>query len=72
MTLIVAHSNFEKPFILYTDISEKKIGVILYQKNNQGKEYIIACASRTLNQHEKNYLIIEKKCLTIILEIEKF
>ncbi len=72
MAPIVAHPDFNKPFILYTDASEEGIGVILYQKDDQSKEHIIACASRALNQHEKNYPIIEKKCLAIIWGIEKF
>ncbi len=69
---IVAHSNFEKPFILYTDTSGEGIGAVLHQKDNQGKERIIACTSRALNQHEKNYPIIEKECLVIVWRIEKF
>src|SRR6266542_342384 len=72
MAPIVVYSNFEEPFILYTDISGEGIGAVLYQKDDQSKERIIACASRALNQHEKNYPIIEKKCLAIIWDIEKF
>ncbi len=34
MSLIIAHLNFEKPFILYTDISGKGIGMVFYQKDN--------------------------------------
>ena len=49
MALIVAYLNFKKPFILYTDTSEKGIGVVLYQKNDQGKKHIIAYVSRALN-----------------------
>jgi len=63
---IVAYPNFEKPFILYIDTSGEGIRAVLHQKNNQSKKYIIACTSRALNQHEKNYLIIEKECLAII------
>ncbi len=72
MASIVAHPDFEKPFILYTDTSEKDIGAVLHQKDDQNKERIIACASRALNQHEKNYPITEKKCLVIVWGIEKF
>src|SRR6266542_1136542 len=72
MAPIVVHPDFEKPFILYTDASEKGIEAVLYQKDNQSKERIIACASRTLNQYEKNYLITEKECLAIVWGIEKF
>ncbi len=49
MAPIVVHPNFEKPFILYTDVSGEGIGAILYQKNDQDKERIIACVSRALN-----------------------
>ena len=63
---IVVYSNLKKPFILYMDASREGIGAVLYQKDNQSKERIIACASRTLNQYEKNYPIIEKECLAIV------
>ena len=63
---IVAHSNFDKFFILYTNAFGKGIGAVLYQKDDQDKKCIIAYASKALNQYEKNYLIIEKECLTII------
>ncbi len=66
MAPIVAHPDFEKPFILYTDASREGIEAVLHQKDNQGKERIIACVSRALNQHEKNYSITEKECLTIV------
>ena len=49
MAPIVAHPNFEKPFILYIDVFREGIGAVLYQKDDQGKERIIACASRALN-----------------------
>ena len=72
MAPIVAHPDFEKPFILYTDASREGIGAVLHQKDDQDKECIIACASRALNQHEKNYLITKKECLAIVWGIEKF
>jgi len=34
MALIVAHPNFEKPFILYMDASGEDIGAVLYQKDD--------------------------------------
>ncbi len=72
MALIVAHPNFEEPFILYTDAFGEGIRAVLHQKDDQGKERIIACTSRALNQHEKNYSITEKECLAIVWGIEKF
>ncbi len=69
---IVAHPNFEKPFIFYTDVFKEDIGAALHQKDDQDKERIIAYASRALNQHERNYPITEKECLAIVWGIEKF
>src|SRR6266498_2179373 len=63
---IVAYPDFEKSFILYTDVSEEGIGAVLHQKDDQGKECIIAYTSRALNQYERNYFIIEKECLAIV------
>ena len=72
MASIVAYPDFKKLFILYTDASGEGIGAVLHQKDEQGKECIIACVSRTFNQHEKNYFITEKECLAIVWSIEKF
>ena len=59
MTSVVAYSNFDKPFILYTNASGGGVGVVLHQKGDDGRERIIACASRTYNEHEKKYPITE-------------
>ncbi len=56
---VIAHPNFDKPFILYTDASGGGIGAILHQKGEDGRERIIVCVSRTYNEHEKKYPIIE-------------
>ena len=72
MAPIVAHPDFKKLFILYTDAFREGIGAVLHQKDDQNKERMIACASRALNQYEKNYSITEKKCLAIVWDIEKF
>jgi len=34
IALIVAYSNFKKPFILYMDASKEDIRVVLYQKDD--------------------------------------
>ena len=48
---ISAYPDFSKPFRLYTDASNLGLGAILAQKQ-KGKEKIICCASRTLNNAE--------------------
>ena len=34
IALIVVHSNFEEPFILYMDAFREGIGAVLHQKDN--------------------------------------
>ena len=54
-TPILAYANYKKPFKLHTDASENGLGAVLYQKQDDGTDHIIAYASRTLSKSEKNY-----------------
>ena len=72
MTPVVAHPNFDKPFILYIDASGGGVGAILHQKGEDRRERIIACASRTYNKHEKKYPITEQECLAVVWGVKKF
>ena len=56
---MVTHPNFDEPFILYMNVLGEGVGAVLHQKGEDGKEKIIACASRTYNEHEKKYPITE-------------
>ena len=52
---ILAYANYKKPFKLHTDASENGLGAVLYQKQDDGTDYVITYASRTLSKSEKNY-----------------
>ncbi len=41
-------------------------------KGDDGREKLIACASRAFNEHEKKYPITEQEYLAIVWEVEKF
>jgi len=66
MVSVVAHFNFDKLFILYTDVSGKGVGAVLHQKGDDRREQIITCTSRTFNEYEKKYPIIEQECLAVV------
>ena len=51
---VVTYPDFTIPFWLYTDASNVRLGAILAQQQD-GKECIICCASRTLSKSEQNY-----------------
>ena len=68
---VSAYPDFSKPFRLYTDASNIGLGAILAQKQ-EGKEKIICCASRTLNNAETNYSTTKKECLAIVWGVQVF
>ena len=52
---VLAYANYTKPFIVYTDVSERGLGAVLLQVQDNGKESAIAFASRSLSKSEKRY-----------------
>ena len=66
-----AFPDFSQSFRLYTDASTAGLGAILAQVR-KGKERIICCASRSLNQAEKAYPATKLECLAIVWAVAKF
>ena len=54
-TPILAYANYTKPFKLHTDACENGLGAVLYQKQDDGTDCVIAYASQTLSKSERNY-----------------
>lgn len=52
--LVLAYPDFNLPFVLHTDASERGLGAILYQHQDGGL-WVIAYSSRTLSPAKKNY-----------------
>ena len=52
---VMVYPNFEHPFSLHIDASHQGLGAVLYQKQDTGKQGVVAFASRTLTPAEKNY-----------------
>ena len=64
--------NYEKEFILQTDASERGVGAVLSQTDDEGEDHPIGYFSRKLLPREEKYSTIEKECLAIKLGIQAF
>src|SRR6266498_2543187 len=69
---VLLFSNFDKPFILYTDASLKGLGVVLEQEDENKNLRPVAYASRSLTLAEKNYHTTDLECLAIIWLVKHF
>ncbi|KAL0286810.1 UNVERIFIED_CONTAM: hypothetical protein Sangu_2720700 [Sesamum angustifolium] len=60
-----------RPLILYVAAQERSVGILVAQKNDEGKENALYYLSRTMTPNELKYLPIEKLCRAIIFSIQK-
>ncbi|XP_048580823.1 uncharacterized protein LOC116616199 isoform X2 [Nematostella vectensis] len=51
---VMAYPDYQQPFILHTDASERGLGAVLYQRQ-KGTLRVIGYGSRSLTQAERNY-----------------
>jgi hypothetical protein len=68
---ILRRPDFSKVFILHTNWNAFGIGVILDQLDEEGKEYVIAYASRS-NKAKSNYFSYEGECIIVIWVVIHF
>src|ERR1043165_5384440 len=68
---ILQYPDFNQPFVLYTDACKTGLEAVLSQIV-EGKEYVIAYASRTTNKAEENYPITDLECLAVVWAIRHF
>ena len=62
----------ETATILQCDASQKGLGAWIRQIDSNGKERIVAMASRSLTNTESRYSNIERECLAVMFGLEKF
>lgn len=66
---VLAFPNYRKQFHLTTDASNKGIGGVLSQEDENGQQRPISFISRKLNNAEVKYSTTEQECLAIVWSI---
>lgn len=69
---VIRHPDFNKTFYLMTDGSKKGFGAVLSQKDEDGKDYVIAYASQSIGGPKLNYSATELELNAAVWAIEKF
>ncbi|EEQ97877.1 retrovirus polyprotein, putative [Perkinsus marinus ATCC 50983] len=64
--------DFTKEFELHTDASDIGYGAILVQRDEEGRERVIAFGSRAVGESEKSWTAQEKECFAVIVFTEEF
>jgi len=68
---VLAMPSNNGQYILDTDASDMGLGAVLSQIQN-GEEYVIAYASRTLSKPEHNYETTRKELLAVVFGLKQF
>jgi site-specific DNA-cytosine methylase len=64
-------ADVDQPFTLHTDWSTKGLGAILSQVDSEGKEGVVACISRSLNEHEQRYPAWKGELLAVVWAVKQ-
>ena len=57
---LLAYPDFDKPFIIQTDVSLTALGAVFSQVDKDGIEHPVAYGSQVLNKHERNYTVTKR------------
>jgi transposase InsO family protein len=70
--LVLRPIDPNRPLIVHTDWSVHGIGVVLGQRDDDGREYMCAAISRSLNKHERNYPSYKGELLALAWAVRMF
>ncbi|CAM4680946.1 unnamed protein product [Lepidochelys kempii] len=63
--------DFDKPFLVTTEASERGVGAVLMQKGPDQEFHPVVFLSKKLSERESNWSVSEKECYAIVYALEK-
>jgi transposase InsO family protein len=69
---VLRRPDWKKPFVLQTDASGYGLSAVLSQRGNDGSDYALAFASRTLTQAERKWPTHKQEALAVLWGCESF
>ena len=69
---ILRRPDYGRDFELHTDWSGVGLGAVLVQRDDEGREYVVAYASRSNNRTERNYSSYAGECLAAVWGVSHF
>lgn len=69
---VLSRPDFEKEFVLQTDSSDRGVGVVLNQVDQEGYDHPISYFTQKLLPREERYSTVEKECLAVKLGMQAF
>ena len=69
---IAAYPDYEKEFILKTDASKVAMGAVLTQKDDEGKERMIACSSKKFGEDELKWIPYDREYWALVHSVRHF
>ena len=64
--------NYTRPFQLQTDWSQDGVGAVLIHYDEAGQEFVVAFASRSCNDAERNYSAYDGESLAAVWAVQHF
>ncbi|CAM4572737.1 unnamed protein product [Lepidochelys olivacea] len=68
---ILRAPDFDKPFLVTTDASERGVGAVLMQKGPDQEFHPVVFLSKKLSERESHWSVTEKECYAIVYALEK-
>lgn len=68
---VLTAPDYNKPFVIQCDASDRGMGVVLCQKGETGDEHPVLYASRKLTVREEAYSASEKECACLVWAVQK-